>query len=478
MADSETQQLLGASSSVGDVSAVAVVALHPSAVRRRGRVTTVLGAGAALLSAGVVMGVVVGRFRDALTSPTASLLRASDRAIAFTQQRCVITRDGAEAHEGVIVNDGITGGEGGIVKMTWAASDPMRAAKFTEYYFNASVVPEESLSGTDACWCDSCSCSCKISLSHESNTAEAIQVHFVNATRRPSGAISVADFEQQFSGRLHEMESFDPFMDFNVGVCHQDLGQVANLLQLGGVKFLALRWTTPEDGKEYGSLLVQVPGTAVVYELLGPTWSSSSLPEMAAQWIESVRLPNIATVCNFSQTAFNLKLARLSYPTEDAHSSAEWYSKFMEAGVERVLASDYETRVVVTLPSERHATIHLVQVHDTAKFDGQAADSGIHLTVGTWERYLQQVASEYMLNETYGFDQYMDFHFGYMLSESQRLSTYLEMFDSAAYRPVRYRAFNDSYGVYISAQSGQTIELVDQDKQVADQLVECRANGR
>ena len=63
-----------------------------------------------------------------------------------------------------------------------------------------------------------------------------VQMHWVNATARPAGSMTIPDFEARFAERVGSFSSLDAFMEFNVGLWVSDLDYYTLLyLLLGSV---------------------------------------------------------------------------------------------------------------------------------------------------------------------------------------------------------------------------------------------------
>ena len=92
----------------------------------------------------------------------------------------------------------------------------------------------------------------------------------VNGSRlRASGAYSLEEIEAIWGAALGEMEAYDTFLDNHLALWAPDLAPYVERFQAAAVPALGLRWAF--RGERYASLLVHVPKSQVVLELISQT---------------------------------------------------------------------------------------------------------------------------------------------------------------------------------------------------------------
>ncbi|KAH8097424.1 hypothetical protein JL720_315 [Aureococcus anophagefferens] len=142
-----------------------------------------------------------------------------------------------------------------VQKMTWASSKPSLGLRFAQNVLSATgntfegTVQSVPPRGRSRSW-----------------TAN-LQMHWVNATARPSGVLSVEAFEALFADRVGDHSSMDIFFEFNIGFFVVDLDYFAGASRR--TAYLPLRWHSAWDNATYYSILANVPGTTTVVEFIG-----------------------------------------------------------------------------------------------------------------------------------------------------------------------------------------------------------------
>ena len=113
-------------------------------------------------------------------------------------------------------------GNAGIVKWTRAASNPDVPGDFVASLLNGTAQGPEPTREHGACaWYDKL-------VVNGAAFPDNIQTHFVNATRRPAGNLSVAAFERQLRARFAELanariHAADDFLELNLALYSPDL---------------------------------------------------------------------------------------------------------------------------------------------------------------------------------------------------------------------------------------------------------------
>merc|ERR1719375_1083583 len=96
-------------------------------------------------------------------------------------------------------------------------------------------------------------------------------LHLVSVPgHKTTGGDTVESVESKFQEKLGDMSKFDSFMDFNVVFATSSLQSYKSAFDRDGVKYLLGSWSNT-DGQQYSSLLVQVPGSQLLLELVQKT---------------------------------------------------------------------------------------------------------------------------------------------------------------------------------------------------------------
>merc|ERR1719213_447744 len=162
----------------------------------------------------------------------------------------------------------------GISKMTHAASQPIAGKQFMYKYFNVQTPGDE-------CSNDECSSTGaptieqgrvyttrQISPSGGMAPGNGFGLHLVSVPgHKTTGGDTVESVESKFAEKLGDMSKFDSFMDFNVVFATSSLQSYKSAFDRDGVKYLLGTWSNTA-GQQYSSLLVQVPGSQLILELV------------------------------------------------------------------------------------------------------------------------------------------------------------------------------------------------------------------
>merc|ERR1712070_395663 len=166
-----------------------------------------------------------------------------------------------------------------ISKMTHASSQPKAGKTWMYKYFNVQTPGDE-------CSNDECDCSStgaptieqgrvyttrQISPSGGMAPGNGFGMHLVSVPgHKTTGGDTVESVESKFAEKLGDMSKFDSFMDFNVVFATSSLQSYKSAFDRDGVKYLLGSWSNTE-GQQYSSLLVQVPGSQLLLELVQKT---------------------------------------------------------------------------------------------------------------------------------------------------------------------------------------------------------------
>jgi hypothetical protein len=124
--------------------------------------------------------------------------------------------------------------------------------------------------------------------------------HLVNLTARPFGSVSVDEVESHFHSKLSAAvvgHHYDAFMDMSLVVYAKNLSRYWSHFVDTQVGFLPLVWPDADSGKDWFSLIVNIPHTQVVVEIVSDTWSVSSSGGSTAFVRDTSRRLNAARLC-------------------------------------------------------------------------------------------------------------------------------------------------------------------------------------
>lgn len=164
----------------------------------------------------------------------------------------------------------------GISKITHAASQPIAGKEFMYKYFNVATPKDE-------CANDVCSCTdaptieqgrvyaVEQSSSVDPGPGAGFGLHLVSVPgHSTSGGLTVETIEGHFNEKLADMTSFDSFMDFNAVFATSSLASYKSAFDKDGVKYFMGTWSDSSNG-QYTSIIVQVPGSQLLLELVQKT---------------------------------------------------------------------------------------------------------------------------------------------------------------------------------------------------------------
>jgi len=184
----------------------------------------------------------------------------------------------------------------GISKVTHAASQPKAGKTWMYKYFNVQTPGDE-------CSNDECDCSStgaptieqgrvyttrQISPSGGMSPGNGFGMHLVSVPgHKTTGGETVESVESKFQEKLGDMSKFDSFMDFNVVFATSSLQSYKSAFDRDGVKYLVGSWSNTE-GQQYSSLLVHVPSSQLILELVQKTSLELSEGQVSVQMEQRV----------------------------------------------------------------------------------------------------------------------------------------------------------------------------------------------
>lgn len=172
----------------------------------------------------------------------------------------------------------------GISKTTYSANDPIPGLEFMLEYLTAE-------SASDSCSDNLCTCDIdgtsyevqqgRATLETSGSSGNGFGMHLVNCSMSSTGGqMSTSDVESQFNLKLGNMSSYDSFMDYNFALYTTDLDSYVSAFESGDVNYMSVQWTlaSDEEGDDettYYGIMVHVPNTQMVFEIMSETESSA-----------------------------------------------------------------------------------------------------------------------------------------------------------------------------------------------------------
>ena len=119
------------------------------------------------------------------------------------------------------------------------------------------------------CYDDECS---KVDPTPNNDTQPLLMFpHLVNLTSHPYGSVSVREIEQHYSSKIiaaYEKQAYDAFMDISLVVFAKSIERYSTRFKQAGVSFLPLVWADADLKVDWYSLIVNIPDTQVVVEIV------------------------------------------------------------------------------------------------------------------------------------------------------------------------------------------------------------------
>jgi len=185
----------------------------------------------------------------------------------------------------------------GISKITHAASQPIAGKQFMYKYFNVATPNDEC--ANDVCTCTDAPTieqgrvyAVEQSSSFDPGPGAGFGLHLVSVPgHSTSGGLTVETVEGHFNEKLADMTSFDSFMDFNAVFATSSLSSYKSAFDKDGVKYFMGTWSDSSNN-QYTSIIVQVPGSQLLLELVQKTtlsWDNgTALAQMEQRVPDSV----------------------------------------------------------------------------------------------------------------------------------------------------------------------------------------------
>ena len=180
---------------------------------------------------------------------------------------------------------GHTAGIARLFKYTTGTTDPHAALRFAQEYFPVltcddpqNVQPGVMCNGTATCG--------QVGRSQfrpqPGEGGPGFSLHMVNASCRPGGE-EVRAVERHFDAKLATMDTYDQFMDYTLMLLADSLDPWLEKWLTHNVTFYPLTWKD-DAGQPWWSVIVQIPHTQVMMEVLAATQPNGSALLDGIQW--------------------------------------------------------------------------------------------------------------------------------------------------------------------------------------------------
>ena len=297
-------------------------------------------------------------------------------------------------------------------------------------------------------------------------------VHFVNSTTRPyitapdKNALSVeeleAAFTSKFSAAVKDRNADEAFLDFTYVVYSMDLGRYISDFNTNGVKYLPLEWpadTRAEKAKgSMFSVLVQVPDTQVIFEIVTGPYSGTWPEAPTGGWlsVDYTRVPTAAITGNNAWYADKSVLTpvAVSKATSDMGAIDAYYTDILGATASFKATSTKSTDMKLT-----HYTLPSAAVR--IRFVERAATKTTgDLTVKEWETKKMAAHKQLRTGNLCGFNKWYDNHYAWDQGPGAQnqisLNTMSAKWDAQGFP---YKMWLQPKNIYASDPTGDTIQV-------------------
>lgn len=325
-----------------------------------------------------------------------------------------------------------------LPKQTFSVSNPTKVAKFLKKFLPVTC--------TDDGYCEKksgCGDYVRLALegSNEGLVAPCFGLHLVHASKRPDGGTTVSALEKQYDKRLDSLDTYDNFLDFSLVLSAVSLDSYVEALEEAGVPHIILRWRDNSEihtddggttGRVYFSLVFHVPKSSLNFELVSaqpPSPSYLSGNDTVQRVIiddSMIRLPHTAMSSAGAAkpgSSFLIPIA-VSKAVSDISTMGTFYEDQLLADLDYTYsdtAADVEMRTY-RLP-QASMPIRLVQ-----RATGTSSKSSFEVSDVESAKNAAHTAS--YVDETCGFDQYMDNHVA-LQQYKYPLDTFADIFEAA-----------------------------------------------
>lgn len=157
-----------------------------------------------------------------------------------------------------------------------------------------------------------------------------------------TGGLSIEQVEEIFTSKVGSMDHFDWFMDYNVGFFTSSLDSYIERLRSLNTSFLSASWPALEN--TWYSVLVHVPGTQMVVELMGS--KSDTLPlENTIVLEQRMTAARIEQFLESPPADMILSVASVSRASSNLAAIEEFYTNGVGASVSQRSTTDDVTRL-------------------------------------------------------------------------------------------------------------------------------------
>eukprot|EP00656_Telonema_subtile_P019596 TRINITY_DN20827_c0_g1_i1.p1 TRINITY_DN20827_c0_g1~~TRINITY_DN20827_c0_g1_i1.p1 ORF type:complete len:380 (+),score=69.95 TRINITY_DN20827_c0_g1_i1:235-1374(+) len=285
-------------------------------------------------------------------------------------------------------------------------------------------------------------------------------VHFVNSTSRPylvdgPDALTVtaleAAFDQKFAAAVQQRSAHEAFLDFSYVVYSTDLGRYIADFQANDVAFLPLEWPADTGNGRMHSILVQVPHTQVVFELVSNCTSNGN-SNGTVDWIQTelTRVPTAVLTANKAFDAHDSVLTpvAVSKATSSMDAIHSYYNGIMQASQSFIQTNNSTKLAHYTLPGAR-VTVRFVERAEASTTTGE-------LTVAGWEAAKLRAHRELRTGNLCGFNKWYDNHYAWDQLFKITMSQMQKSWDAQGWP---YKIWKTPHNVYVADPTGDTIQV-------------------
>jgi len=324
----------------------------------------------------------------------------------------------------------------GISKRTWASAHPIQCYNWFTTYL---PVAAEHTQCHDQHHCP-CATQGRVHTTR-SNGRDGFGIHAINCTQHPYGDIGLSEMEHTIQAKYGDFSKYDAFMDDNMGLWTNDLDPYVRAFQKDNVPFMPLKWSS--GGRQYYSILTN-PCGFILIELMSDTITLIDPDTMRLgrqrmtfeHWNNNIEPGDFLTPIRVSRV--------ISKP-----GLVDTFWKEI-LGSEEIFQQTYDDGVSVQEIIPPHSTVH-VQF-----WSGRSTSEDF--TVHDFEKYVNSVHEDVMINGVCGFDQWVDNHIAVDGHGSPTLSDLATLFQRNG---LHYHWWKTpgAYQIYAADESGWGIQL-------------------
>jgi len=336
----------------------------------------------------------------------------------------------------LIVQSDAQGKGRGISKRTWASANPIKCYDWFSKYL---PVENEHSNCPDLHYC-TCATQGRVHTTRD-NGLDGFGIHTINCTQHPYGDIGLPEMEEIIQAKYGDFSKYDAFMDDNMGFWSNDLDPFILAFLADGIQFMPLKWYS--GGKQYYSILTN-PCGFVLIELMSDTMSLLD-PETMTLGRQRMTFENWN---NNIESGNRLTPLRVSRSISKPELVDTFWKEILKS--EEIFQFDYDDGVTVREIIPPHSTVHV-------QFWSGRPTSG-DFTIDDFEKYVNSVHDDVMINGVCGFDQWVDNHIAIDGRGAPSLSEIAELFEQNGFHYHWWKT-PGAYQIYAADESGWGVQF-------------------